>query len=175
VVINRILQVGRPTACEGEGKNCLCASPSTKPWRRGPMLCLNKYHAMKLYGEGSYSSTHSSPPLFMEVSYQPRVHAALTQRKSPLIPYRRLCGPPKPVWARWRREKTLPLFLPKIDSRSLSPEESDWKFSWFSFDSGAEVWDIILQKCRTSSYQILTHSPLIRYCSWDGSVKQPTY
>jgi hypothetical protein len=60
-------------------------------------------------GEWMYRSTFSWPRHYLEMSSQLHAPAALPPGKSSRYPlYRRLGGPPEPVWTTWRSNNSLP-------------------------------------------------------------------
>jgi len=66
-------------------------SLSTTPWR---------------HWEWRYSSTHSYPRRYMEMSGQPQAPATLLPGREPLVPTGEEAGwNPEPVWKLWRRGK----------------------------------------------------------------------
>jgi hypothetical protein len=77
-------------------------------------------------GEWIYSSTHSWPRHYMEVSGQLHAPAVLPPWKEDLL-YRRLGGAPEPVWTRWWRQKFLaPTGTRTSDHPARSPGLCHW-------------------------------------------------
>jgi hypothetical protein len=81
-------------------------------------------------GEWRYSSTHSRPSHYKEVSGQLHAPAALPPGKEPLVPARQEAGwAPEPAWKRWWRKKIL-IHCRDSNFRSLSPWSSATELSY---------------------------------------------